>query len=66
MCATAGKVALIVFSKTLVLESPARDLHAILCDRDMARHLEQPLHKELFEYALKKLPGAAQLRPLLL
>jgi aminoglycoside/choline kinase family phosphotransferase len=46
------------------LESPARDLHAILCDRDMARHLEQPLHKELFEYALKKLPGAAQLRPL--
>ena len=46
------------------LESPARDLHAILCDRDMARHLEQPLHKELFEYALKKLPGAAPLRPL--
>lgn len=58
-----GEVALIDFQDAC-FESPARDLHAILCDRDMARYLEQPLHKELFDYALEKLPIGAQLLPL--
>ncbi|NBW40753.1 hypothetical protein EBR25_07090 [bacterium] len=38
------------------LESVARDLHALLCDRDMARHLGEHHHRELFEFATTILP----------